>query len=48
MADLSAAGVAGNAAAATAAAGEAILDHAARGFVELLDDVALFDISALA
>jgi creatinine amidohydrolase len=48
MADLSAAGVAGNAAAATAAAGEAILDHAARGFVELLDDVARFDISALA
>ena len=47
MADLSPAGVAGNAAAATAAAGEAILDHAARGFAELLDDVARFDLSLL-
>ena len=48
MGDLSPDGVVGNAAAATADAGEAILDHAARGFVELLDDVARFDLSALA
>ena len=48
MRDLSPEGVTGNAAAATAGAGEAILDHAARGFVELLDDVARFDLSALA
>ena len=47
MRDLNPEGVAGNAAAATAAAGEAILDHAARGFAELLDDVARFDLSAL-
>ena len=48
MADLSPDGVTGNAAAATAAAGEAILDHAARGFAELLEDVARFDLAALA
>lgn len=48
MRDLSSAGVTGNAAAASAAAGHAILDHAARGFVELLQDVARFDLSALA
>lgn len=47
MRDLNPDGVAGNAAAATAAAGEAILDHAARGFAELLDDVARFDLSSL-
>lgn len=47
MADLSPDGVTGNAAAATAEAGEAILDHAARGFAELLDDVARFDIALL-
>ena len=47
MRDLSPEGVTGNAAAATAKAGEAILDHAARGFAELLDDVARFDLSAL-
>lgn len=47
MRDLSPDGVAGNAAGATAEAGEAILDHAARGFVELLGDVARFDLSTL-
>lgn len=47
MADLTPDGVTGNAAAATAEAGEAILDHAARGFAELLDDVARFDIALL-
>ena len=47
MRDLSPQGVTGNAAAATAQAGEAILDHAAKGFVELLEDVARFDLSTL-
>ena len=47
MSDLSPEGVTGNAAAASAQAGEAILDHAARGFVELLRDVARFDLSTL-
>lgn len=47
MSDLSADGVAGNAAAATAAAGERILDHAARGVAELLDDVDRFDLRLL-
>lgn len=45
MSDLSPEGVVGDAAAATVEAGEAILDHAARGFVELLRDVARFDLS---
>lgn len=47
MGDLSPEGVVGNAAAATAEAGEAILDHAAQGFIELLQDVSRFDISTL-
>ncbi len=47
MRDLSPEGVAGNAAAATAEAGQAILDHAARGFVELLEDVSRFDLATL-
>lgn len=47
MTDLSREGVTGNAAAATAEAGEAILQHAATGFVELLEDVARFDLSNL-
>lgn len=47
MRDLSPEGVVGDAASANAAAGEAILDHAAKGFVELLQDVARFDISTL-
>lgn len=48
MSDLSPEGVVGDAASASAQAGEAILDHAARGFVELLEDVAKFDLSSLA
>lgn len=47
MSDLSPDGVTGDAAAATAQAGEAILDHAARGFVDLLRDISRFDISTL-
>ncbi|WP_421857084.1 creatininase family protein [Oricola sp.] len=39
MSDLSEAGVTGNAAAASADIGEAILDHAVEGLVELLSDV---------
>lgn len=41
--DLNPAGVVGNAAAATAEKGRASLDHAARGFLALLDDVHRFD-----
>ncbi|MEO4000511.1 creatininase family protein [Mesorhizobium sp. CAU 1732] len=47
MSDLNPDGVAGNAAAATAEAGEAMLDHAASGFAELLGDVARFDMARL-
>ncbi len=47
MNDLSTAGVTGNAQAATAQAGERILDHAARGFAELLGDVNRFDLNQL-
>lgn len=47
MSDLSPEGVVGNAAAASAEAGNDILDHAVRGFVELLVDVSRFDLSAL-
>ena len=47
MSDLSPEGVVGNAAAATAEAGEAILDHAAGGLAELLYDVARFYLSRL-
>jgi creatinine amidohydrolase len=42
--DLNPAGAVGNAAAATAEKGRASLDHAARGFVELLEDVARFEV----
>lgn len=48
MTDLNADGAVGNAAAATAKAGEALLDHAARGFAELLNDVDRFDLTDLA
>jgi creatinine amidohydrolase len=48
MGDLSPEGVTGNAAGATAEAGERILDHAARGFVELLQDMDRFDLGRLA
>ena len=47
MGDLSPKGVTGNARAATAQAGERILDHAVRGFVELLRDVDRFDLTHL-
>ena len=47
MPDLSSAGAVGNAAAATAEAGEAILDHAVAGIVSLLADVARFDLALL-
>lgn len=47
MRDLSPEGVTGNAAAASAEAGERILEHAVSGFVELLRDVQRFDIALL-
>ncbi len=47
MADLNPQGVTGNAAAATAELGHALIDHAAAGFVELLQDVHRFDADAL-
>jgi creatinine amidohydrolase len=47
MGDLSPAGVTGNALAATAEAGERILDHAAHGLVELLRDIDQFDLELL-
>ena len=46
--DLHASGALGNAGAATAEKGEAVLDHGARAFVALLDDVARFDPANLA
>lgn len=46
--DLNPAGVVGNAALATAGIGEAIADHQARGFRDLLDDVLAFDLGRLA
>lgn len=45
--DLNPAGALGNAALATAEKGQKSLDHAARGFIELLQDVAAFDLSRL-
>jgi creatinine amidohydrolase len=47
MSDLSTQGVAGNAAAATAEKGEALIAHAVKGLVELLQDVDAFDASQL-
>lgn len=44
MSDLNSMGVAGNAARATASAGEKLLEHAVQGLSELLSDVAAFDI----
>lgn len=44
MSDLNPDGAAGNAAAATAAKGEAILDHAVSGLVALLKDIRAFDL----
>jgi creatinine amidohydrolase len=45
--DLHPSGAVGNAKAATAAKGEAALDHGARAFVELLGEVERFDLAAL-
>jgi creatinine amidohydrolase len=47
MSDLNAEGVAGNAAAATAEKGEALIAHAVKGLVELLQDVDAFDAEVL-
>ncbi|WP_426239584.1 creatininase family protein [Pararhizobium sp. DWP1-1-3] len=47
MSDLSAQGVAGDASAATAERGEQLTAHAVTGIVELLQDVAAFDLSTL-
>jgi creatinine amidohydrolase len=46
--DLHHSGAVGDATAATAAKGEAALDHGARAFIALLDDVARFDPGNLA
>ncbi len=48
MSDLNREGVAGNASAATAARGEQLLAHAVRGLIELLTDVAAFDMAEFA
>ncbi|MBW6421749.1 creatininase family protein [Rhizobium sp. XQZ8] len=45
MSDLNEKGVAGDAAAATAERGERLVAHSVKGFVELLEDVARFDLS---
>ena len=45
MRDLNEDGVAGNAALATAQKGREMIDRAARGLIELLQDVARFDLS---
>ena len=47
MADLNPQGVAGNAVAATAEKGEAIIAHAVTGLLELLEDVSAFDMNLL-
>lgn len=47
MSDLNPEGVAGNATAASAEKGEAMLQHAVEGIVELLEDVAAFDVREL-
>lgn len=47
MADLNEKGVAGDASAATAERGEQLIAHAVNGIVELLEDVAAFDLSTL-
>lgn len=45
--DLNPSGALGNAALATAEKGKASLDHAARGFIELLQDIHAFDLTRL-
>lgn len=47
MRDLSTDGVAGNAAAASAEKGEALMAHSVKGFIELLEDVHRFDLALL-
>lgn len=47
MSDLNPKGVAGNAAAATVERGEQLVAHAVRGVIELLEDVARFDVVTL-
>lgn len=47
MRDLNEQGVAGDASAATAKRGEQLIAHAVNGIVELLEDVAAFDLSVL-
>lgn len=47
MADLNGDGAAGNAAAATAEKGRAIIDHQALGFIDVLRDVHAFDLTRL-
>lgn len=47
MSDLNTEGVAGNAAAATAEKGEALITHAVKGLVELLEDVDAFDVTQI-
>ncbi len=47
MSDLNKQGVAGDASAATAKRGEQLIAHALNGIVELLEDVAAFDLSTL-
>lgn len=47
MTDLNPDNAAGDAASATPRLGERLLDHAARGFAELLDDVRAFDLAML-
>ncbi|MGN7294050.1 creatininase family protein [Rhizobium sp. SAFR-030] len=47
MSDLNVQGVAGDAGAATAERGEALVSHAVNGMIELLEDVHRFDVSVL-
>ncbi|MGN8022773.1 creatininase family protein [Phyllobacterium sp. 22229] len=47
MSDLNRLGVAGNAARATAEAGEQIIAHSVKGIIELLEDVDRFDVAVL-
>jgi creatinine amidohydrolase len=46
MSDLNKLGVAGDASAATAERGEQLVAHAVKGIVELLEDVARFEVAA--
>jgi creatinine amidohydrolase len=48
MSDLNADGAAGNAGAASAGKGEALIEHAVKGLAQLVEDVDLFDLSVFA